>query len=387
MSEPVVSVAPPALPHTGPEPEIEVRLPAVYLPMPWRRHPQVDLLERRGLAFMERHGLCGGPGGRERVLDTRSALICAGECPDADPERLQMFVDWTYLMFVFDDVACDEEAPGDAFSFLDLAVRVIRTLESPAAGLLPPGHPFAGALTELAERLHHLASPTQRRSLVTAHQSWFLGVAWERAAREQRLVPSVDDYLYARLLSAAGAPSLAWFQISEPADIPDTQINSPAVHALTEMSSMVATIDDDLYSYGKDLWFAARVDAEPEPLLNLVHLYRTRDGNTLEDALLRTVALRDRILARFVEVRDTLLPEAEEPLRRYLSNLACLIRGNYEYGLRAGRYTNPDGRHPGAVRVTGTASDTPSAAGAPADVPWIGSWWARLPGPAAPATA
>src|SRR5262249_667168 len=156
--------------------------------------------------------LSAGAGRRERVAGTQSALFFAGNCPDADLQRLQMAVDWTYAMFVFDDVACDEESPVDSLSFLDLAVRIIRTLESPIAGLLPPGHPFTGPVVELAERLHHFATPTQRRRLVDAHASWYLGVAWERAARQERVVPTLNDYLYTRLLYVAGFPTLCWAQ-------------------------------------------------------------------------------------------------------------------------------------------------------------------------------
>ncbi|MFJ4845535.1 MULTISPECIES: glutamate dehydrogenase [unclassified Streptomyces] len=367
------------------DPDIVMRLPAMYFPMPWRRHPEVELLEEQGLAFMERHGLCHGPGRRERVAGTKSALFFAGNCPDGDTARLQMAVDWTYTMFVFDDFACDEESPEDAFSFLDLAVRIIRTLESPTAGLLPPKNPFAGPVVELAERLHHLASATQRRRLVDAHLSWYLGVAWERAAREQHLMPSLNDYLYTRLLYVAGFPTLAWFQVSEVDDISDQEINAPAVHALTEMASMVAALDDDLFSYGKELWYAARRPAETGPVLNLVGLYEARPGCTQQDAQSQAVALRDRVLARFIEVRDIVQPTASEPLRRYLSNLTCLIRGNYEWGIRAGRYTDPDGRHPGAVRVaTSPVADIPSATGAPPDIPCIGWWWHALPVNASP---
>jgi hypothetical protein len=357
------------------EPEIVMQLPGMYFPMPWRIHRKVDLLEKQGLGFMERHGLCQGPGRRERVAGTRSALFFAGNCPEADVERLQMAVDWTYLMFVFDDFVCDEEAPEDAFSFLDLAVRIIRTLESPTAGLLPPENPFTGPVIDLAERLHSLATPTQRRRLVDAHLSWYLGVAWERAARQQQLTPTLNDYLYTRLLYVAGFPTIAWFQVSQLDDIPDTEINFPPVHALTEMASMVAALDDDLFSYGKELWHASRHPPTTGPILNLVDLYQSYDQCGREEAQRRVVALRDRILARFTEVRDRVLPGAVQPLRRYLSDLTCLIRGNYEWGIGVGRYTNPDGRHPGAIKVTGTVTDSPSALGPPEDIPCIGWWW------------
>ncbi|WP_052768624.1 terpene synthase family protein [Streptomyces humi] len=364
------------------DPEIVMPLPGMYFPMPWRVHAEADLLEKRGLAFMERHGLCRGADRRERVVETRSALFFAGFCPDADVDRLQTAVDWAYTMFVFDDLACDEEAPEDSFSFLDLAVRVARTLESPTAGLLPPGHLFTGAVTDLAERLHRLASPTQRRRLLDAHRGWYLGVAWERAARLRRSAPALNDYFAARLLYAAGFPTLAWAQMSQVDDIPDTDVDSPAVHALTEMAITVAAVDDDLYSHGKELWWAARGPDATGPVLNPVDLYQRHGRCGRDEALRQVVALRDRIVARFTEVRDAVLPGAGEPLHRYLSDLTCLIRGNYEWGIRAGRYTNPDGRHPGAVTTTGTVTDAPSATGAPAGIPCLAWWWHPLTGPA-----
>ncbi|MFG6201211.1 terpene synthase family protein [Nonomuraea sp. JJY05] len=240
-----------------------------------------------------------------------------------------------------------------------------RPLESPTAGLLPPENPFTGPVIDLAERLHSLATPTQRRRLVDAHLSWYLGVAGERAARQQQLTPTLNDYLYTRLLYVAGFSTIAWLQVSQLDDIPDTEINFPAVHALTEMASMVAALDDDLFSYGKELWHASRHPQTTGPILNLVDLYQSYDQCSREEAQRRVVALRDRILARFTEVRDLVLPGAVQALRRYLSDLTCLIRGNYEWGIEVGRYTNPDGRHPGAIKSPARSPTGPAPSARP----------------------
>ncbi|MFB7085761.1 glutamate dehydrogenase [Streptomyces sp. NPDC056296] len=360
---------------------IQVDLPPVFCPMPLRCHPDVSLLERRGIEWMDRHGFCRTPDQRNRVTGTKTAHFFAYLCPDADAELLQAAVDWGYLMFVFDDRHCDEESDADdAFIFLDLAVRIVRTLEAPDAGVLDPRHPFTAPVTDLAHRIHRTSSPTHVRRLVESHRSWFSGVAWDQAART-RGWPTISDYLFTRMLYVASFTTLTWFQLSEHSEMPDRQINAPAVHALTEMAGTVAAIDDDLYSYGKELWFTRRRD-DPEAVFpgNLVNLLRTTHDCTLDQALRETVVMRDRIVDRFIDVRDRLLPHAGAPLQRYLSNLTCLIPGNFAWGLAADRYTNPDGRHPGAVTTRGSITDIPSATGSPG-IPSIAWWWHDLPLP------
>jgi hypothetical protein len=356
---------------------ILVELPPMYFPMPLRRHDQVELLEKRGLQWMAIHGFCDTEQSRARVAGTRAAHFFGHLCPDADAELLQMAVDWAYVMFVVDDVVCDEESAG-ADAVLDFSVRIVRTLEVPGAGVLDPRSPFTAPIVDLAERVHRSVDPVLVRRLADAHYAWFAGAARQAAVRG-RGAPSLNDYIFTRMLDSAISPTLAWFQLAEPFVIPEDRIAAPAARALTEMSGMVAAIDDDLYSYGKDLYFALRRPASESGafLGNLVHLFELGHGDR-DLALRETVALRDRIVARFIEVRDQVLPAADGPLARYLSNLTCLVRGNYEFGLSAGRYTNPDGRGPDAVATTGTVAGTPSAVGPPVGVPSIAWWWDAL---------
>ncbi|MFI0743395.1 glutamate dehydrogenase [Streptomyces sp. NPDC021100] len=356
-------------------PEITVKLPPLYFPMPLRCHPKVALLEQRGLDWMDRFGFCRTPARRARVAGTKTAHFFAYLCPDADPDLLQAAVDWGYLMFVFDDRHCDEESSDDGFSFLDLSVRIVRTLEAPDAAVLDPQHPFTAPVLDLAWRVHRTVSPTLVRRLADSHRSWYHGAAWDLAARSRALVPNLNDYIFTRMLYVASFTTLTWFQLSEPDTIADEDLFAPAVQSLTEMAGTVAAIDDDLYSYGKELWFTRRSSAPTFPG-NMINVCQRQYGHTQAQALAATAALRDRIVDRFVEVRDRIQPTAGSPLRRYLSNLTCLIRGNYEWGLAAERYSDPDGQHPGAVQTIGALADAPHATGAPADAPGIAWWWA-----------
>ncbi|TDD96710.1 terpene synthase family protein [Actinomadura rubrisoli] len=358
-------------------PEITMHLPPVYLPMPLLSHPQLDLLEQRGIAWMAQHGFCDDPALRKRIIDSMGAHFYGYVCPAADTDRLQMAVDWAYLMFLFDDVHGDSaqtDADGDNYAFLDLAVRIVRTLETPTARILDSRHPFTAPIVDLATRLHRCTSPVQLRRLADAHALWLLGVAWEIPA-SRHPATSLDDYLCTRHMYAAAAPTITWLQITDPEPIDDTEITHPRVRALTEMAGTVAAIDDDLYGYGKDQWLARRHSGPAMAPANLIDVYTTQDQLSPDTALHACVALRDRIVHRFLQVRDQVTPEASPALTRYLHNLTCLMRGNYEYGLAAARYTNPDGLHPGAVHITGSTTDTPAAVGPPG-IPGIDWWWA-----------
>ncbi|MEW2357182.1 hypothetical protein [Spirillospora sp. NPDC029432] len=372
------TTAPPPIAARGVPPEITVRLPPVYLPMPLQVHPRLEVLERDGVAFMTRHGLCRDAAMRARVVDSMSARLFGYACPDGDTGRLQLAVDWTYLLFLLDDEHGDQDASGgtdgDNFALLDLAVRIVRTLEAPDARVLEPGHPVSGPVLELATRLRRIADPRHRRRMADAHLHWLMGTAWEIPATVRRPRPSVNDYLLTRMMHVAHAAVLTWVQISEPDVIDDSEITSGPVRALTEMVGAVGTIDQDLYGYGRDQWIARHRPVPAVPIANMVNVYATAQNLSTDQALHATVELRDRIVHRFLRLRAEIRPAASPALRRYLDNLTTVLRGNYEFGMTAARYRNPDGRHPGAVRTTGTITDTPAATGAPG-VPCIDWWW------------
>ncbi|MEV6905913.1 hypothetical protein [Amycolatopsis sp. NPDC051071] len=313
------------------------------------------------------------------MTNTESATFFANLCPDADTERLQMAVDWTYLTFRFDDMQCEQESDNSLSRFVDVAVRFVRTLEEPDAGVFDQRSPFYAPLRDLARRLQELSTPVRIRRLVDAHRAWFSGVSWQLAYQADLNKVGLNDYVFTRLLHSAAFPTLTWIEISEKCEIPTPVRAAPAVHALTEMAGAVAAIDNDLLSYGKELWLSQQDNENHDPLGgNIVHIIALTERCGQQDALQAAVALRDRILVRFLEVHDSILHVADEPLRRYLDNLTSLIRGNYEFHLVADRYRNPDGVHPHAVSVHATRSDNPSASGPPAGLSSIAWWWRKL---------
>ena len=82
-----------------------------------------------------------------------------------------------------------------------------------------------------------------------------------------------------------------------------------------------------------------------------MEILRREHHLTTQEAIARSVDLCDRLTHRFARLRDQVMPRASGPLRAYLGHLTHLTPGNLDWGLRADRYRNPDGRHPDAVAM------------------------------------
>ncbi|MFF5338858.1 hypothetical protein [Streptomyces sp. NPDC013181] len=98
------------------------------------------------------------------------------------------------------------------------------------------------------------------------------------------------------------------------------------------------------------------------------------EGGTPEQALHRAVGLRDRVLCRFLELRDAVRARASAPLRRYVDDLAHGIRGNIEWAARTLRYSGGAARDAGPVRPRWTDAPLPGGRD-PSGLPSIAWWW------------
>jgi hypothetical protein len=349
-----------------------VELPPRYCPVPVATHPDAGLLESRGADWLSRYGL-GGP----RLWANDCAGFYGRIMPEAATERLQMAVDWCFLMFAFDDINCDEVAPSAAGrQFVDIATRVVRALEVPEVDL--GADVFLAPVRDLALRAHKFGTPTQVRRLVEGHRAWYLGVLWELRCKLADVTPSLTEYAHLRQHTAGGLATTSWIEIVDGVEIPSAELDSPAVRALSELSFTIAAFDDDLFSYGKETWFAAREATPSGCKLNLIDIVALERGLDVKDALADSVELVNRMTYRFVQLRDAVLPAASEPLRNYLDCLSRLLRGNMEWGLQAQRYRNPDGHSPDAVHTVGSWTTVPPAdAELPPGIPSVAWWWDR----------
>ncbi len=343
-------------------------LPPFYCPWDSALHPDTAELEHRSRAWLEGQAFAGGEPGVTRLMGTRSAEFYARIAPEAKVDAMQVAVDWCYWGFAFDDARCDGVTRDTPSAFVALANQAVRVIETRGA-LLYPGDPYLVALADLAERMGYYATEPQMMRWAHAHRVWLMGAAWQLA--ETRLPVSLADYFSMRLGSCAGAPTTAMIEIVEGGVIPAAELDSPLVRAVTEMTWLIAAIDNDLVSARKEL-------ATGQADHNLVTVLAADRRCSAADAAEATRRIRDRIMVRFLRLRDVAYRPGSAELRGYLTDLANLIRGNVEWSLAVPRYNSADQAGRSSAAPTLVWADRPADAGPePLPYPAISWWWDR----------
>ncbi len=291
--------------------------------------------------------------------------------------NLQVAALWVYWGFAFDDARCDDGPLSvDAAEFLAMACRMQRALEVPDE-TPPDDDVFAVALHDIGRRFRECATPVQVRRFNEAHRSWLMAVAWQIGNNQRGYMPSLDEYVTLRLGSSGGPPTLAMLEIANGAEVPASEMDSPPVRALTEMTWLVAALDNDLHSYQREI-----NDGHTDQNIISVHVHRY--GRTVTEAGKLAVALRDRIMHRFLRLREQLFTSASPALACYLRGLGHGIRGNIDWGLKTPRYTGDEWSNtPGDTsgKTPGWADEPSDTDLHPPDVPSIEWWWRSFRNP------
>ncbi|MFF2195882.1 hypothetical protein [Streptomyces sp. NPDC058157] len=327
-------------------------------------HPQVEQIEERALRWLDGWDGFGVPGLRAAAERTRSAEFFARITPDAPAGRVQIAVEWTYWGFAFDDVFCDTMPWAVRTGrFARLSGLLVRMLECPGARVDGDGEVFLEALGDLSARFAEVCTAVQHRRWVAAQRAWLSGVVWQIGNRARGVMPDLGEYLAMRINSAAGEPVTAMVEMVQGPEVPAGDFDRPGVRACTEMARLVASLDNDLHSYAKD---AARGETDQ----NIVNVLTTLNSYGPGTAVGEAVALRNRIMHRFIELRTALAPSVHPATRGYLEGLGRVVRGNLDWAAEVPRYQAPAPITPLQSTIS---ADGPSQAGDP--LPWPIAWW------------
>jgi hypothetical protein len=347
----------------------EVELPPLFCPLESALHPRVRHVERRAVEWIQKSDMCDSEREKAWVIATHSADFFARFAPEAeDDDRLLAAALWVYWGFAFDDARCDagplSKRPAQ---FNALAGQVQRVCEAPTA---VGNDPYIGALRDIVDRFRSFAPPTQVRRFAQEHRAWLSGVAWQIGNQASGHMPGLDDFIAMRLLSSGGGPTFALLELATGAEVPDREMDRPAVRALTEMAILVAATDNDRHSLVKE--FSRDVADQ-----NLYTVLMAERSLPLQEAVQAVGALRDRVLLRFIELYDQVRPTASADLRAYLRGLRHGIRGNNEWGLRVPRYLSR-GHWPDDMEFTELDYATEPSDTRPGPVegaPCVAWWW------------
>lgn len=345
----------------------------LWCPMRPAIHPDWRSWEHGTLAWMERVGLDGEQREKGRLRSIAAGELAGRTLPDvADPPGALFSACSLMWLFAFDDAYGDEgrysHDPGEMALLVAEMDRIVET------GRTTSTSPCARGLADLRGQLDALAKAPAITRWVQSMKAYLGYQVWEAAHRRRRSMPSIDQYAVARIRNGSMEVCAMTLGIGAGFDVPEAEMDSDDVRALTEMTCCLVGLDNDIASYYKE-------HTRSSDTLNLVDVIAHERGSRPREAVPEAVAFRDAVLELYLRLSEQVRLQASAPTRHYLNGLSAWIRGNLDWSTHTARYRR-DGR---ATIILSDAPRTPPPIPRftpPAGIAW---WWTRLAVEAAPA--
>ncbi|MFE2476375.1 hypothetical protein [Streptomyces sp. NPDC059389] len=359
----------------APDSRIGWRLPPFYCPFNEKLiHPKAEELLERATEWIDAFGIYPDATERAWGLATHSAEFTSRIIPHGDVEPMLLFVEWNYWANAVDDWQDSGSTATRTADIADHSARLVRAIEAPGSGLLPPG-PLTTALDDLVTRTRAVLTPFQLRRFAEGTRDWLFGAGWQTANAERRVMPGLNEFAAMRMSVNGTRFTLTWCDAANGIRVPADVLYSAPVQALTDAAGFIVSCDNDLFSYNKE-------DHQDPWEQNLLNVVAQHHGCTPAEAMVPAVALRDRAMTFFLRMSEQLARTADDDLARYLVSLGHYVAGCIEWQNLAPRYTSPRNRNalPGeGASYDVTWRDTPSDASAgPPPLPAIAWWWRQL---------
>ena len=303
-------------------------IPPLWCPLETTLHPAAADIESCVQPWMAGFGL------DERTLRRAAAATISGwvcrVAPDSNPERLRWFAQWVDWGLTMDDQLIDAgPLRAQPHAYNPLVCRMLNHLLHPET---PTDEPFTAALGDLSRRARTIASPALVALWRQTHHAWLLGAACSVSDRAVRRTRTVDDHLIIGVMDRAVSTFTLMIEMVEGTELPAAERAQPAVRAVTAAAQLLVTCYNDIASYSHEVH-------QDSPESNLVHILATEQHLAPQDAMVAAVAMVDRLMLLFVELREHLETTGSVELRRYLTQLSHMIRGNSDWQRHVPRYT------------------------------------------------
>jgi hypothetical protein len=346
----------------------DVAIPPLYCPLPSALHPDVDELNRNGLAWVAQFGLF-----TDKARWARYTAMNPGYLPGYVMPRspkgpaLQAAANLLFWLWAYDDLECDEVFDrgriADHIVQLNDLARIVETPE-----VLRPSNPFLASLADLRAQVSKWASPVQVARWASSMQAYFMANAAAAVQRTRGKVPDLDTYVAQRVHSGAVKPTLMLLDVADRYELPAAELETPDIWALNEMVCTLVGWDNDLLSYHKEV---LRGGADH----NLVTVLMKTRGLPAAEAVAEAVAMREAVMWLYLRLHEQVYATAGPLLRRYLTGLSSWIRGHLDWGMTTVRYRDPEA---GSDLPDCLASIPDEARREPLPVSTIAWWWDRL---------
>jgi hypothetical protein len=343
---------------------VEIKPYSFWCPIGEKIHPAWEEMDSASIAWMKSFHLNDmlPEGAGERMsrigvgeLAGRTSVLAT------DSTALQFGSDSLMWLFVFDDAYCDRGVyRDDPASMALLAAEITRIAET---GETQSKQPCALALADLRRRADSIADCSTVNHWTSAVRGYLSYQVWEAAHRQRAIVPSVDDYITARIRSGSMEVCAIALGITGSYRVPPQEIDRTDIRALTEMACCIVGLDNDIMSYAKE--HAAR-DVDH---INLVDAIAHERHCSVDVAFEEAMQLRDSILDCYLATTSHVAQLAPSPqLRRYLDDLSSWIRGNLDWGLNSSRYSDKNFR----ATISENTRTLPPEKVSPPGITW---WW------------
>lgn len=345
------------------------RLPAFYCPIEPAVHPRAAYIEQRALDWMDQTGLYRDERERAWGVATRSAELACRVLPTCPDDKAWLFGAWNYWSFALTDRIEDAREPS-ARGVADFTVHTLRALEEP--GYRPPGSRGGEALADLVDRTRGCTTTVQFRRLADGMRDWLLAASWRAGNAARHASPALDDFAAMLPSLAAARFFAAWLEIAEGTEVPAKSRWASAVGGLTSAAGFVVGCDNDLVGYLTGHAGTSRGQ-------NMLAVLMTHRDCSAAAAVAETISIRDRVLTRFLGLRNRLAKGATPGLRRYLKGLGHYVRGCLDWMNTAPRYASPRRRHvlpvPGASLNLAISRFPAELTTEPPGIAPIDRWW------------
>lgn len=321
---------------------------------------ETDQATARGAAWMSHMGIDA-----PQVAAAEIGRLVALTAPGTLPERLQPVVDLNLWYHAFDDYG-DVSAPAQLAAYEDRVVRLVHILDSPEASTLDD--PFARALGDVRRRIASFATPAQLTEWVSGVQNYLMYELWEKNNRACGRTPDLEDYTTYCVQGRAARPSMS---LLGPLAGFEAPTGHPDLRALTQISCLIATWDNDIYSWPKERF-------EPDHQHNLLNVLAHAEGTSPRTTLHQAVAMRDRTMVLFLRLSERVTTCGPPGAARYAEALGSWLRGQIEWAMTSLRFADP---RFGAVMPTAWAARPTDAADEPLAIRPVAWWWTRMSAP------
>ncbi|MCF3106943.1 methyltransferase domain-containing protein [Streptomyces roseoverticillatus] len=294
--------------------------------------PYGEQISRASITWLQRHNVLDREDQLNRLHQARLGLLTDRCHPHTRPEVLQAIADWHLWLFALDDSYCDESDFGaHPAAMSQMAARLLHIVDAPHDDIPPGAGRCASALRDIRRRLDAHASPLQVHRWTAAVHDYLFGIVWEAANRAEGTVPTLGEYLPMRRLIGAIDSAICLIDVSTGNEVSAHDWASPGLQALTRHAANLTCWDNDLVSYHKER-------SDHGAMHNLVTVLAREHACTLQEAVHRTVAMREEEARALLTTESRLRPTLDEAARTYIDGLKHWVQGHLDYSTESSRW-------------------------------------------------